>query len=328
MIPPVTCPVCLSLHGAAVRIGQSAGGYAVDCQICGQFEVHREAYADFLDPDQPGSRKMSPLYRSRLAHRVRTSARLGLGNKPNIDSDSLERFIADGAPGPTPLEQARNIIRIVGDYVTATGEPLSNLPPSFFAEVGAPNPSAAAHLLQQLHSQGTVTGTPIASANGGPLLMWVDLSLTGWARYEEEQKGHASGSYGFIAMPFNQPALDTLLREVMKPATARLGFQLVDMRDTKEAGVIDNLIRMRIRDAAFVLADLTHANNGAYWEAGFAEGLGKPVIYLCEAAQFEQTKTHFDTNHCTTVMWDAAKPSDFADELTATIRNSLKLFAS
>ena len=37
-----------------------------------------------------------------------------------------------------------------------------------------------------------------------------------------------------------------------------------------------------IRDAKFVIADLTHDNNGAYWEAGYAEGLGKPVIYICE----------------------------------------------
>ena len=37
-----------------------------------------------------------------------------------------------------------------------------------------------------------------------------------------------------------------------------------------------------VRDAAFVISDLTHDNSGAYWEAGYAEGLGKPVIYICE----------------------------------------------
>jgi nucleoside 2-deoxyribosyltransferase len=99
------------------------------------------------------------------------------------------------------------------------------------------------------------------------------------------------------------------------------------MRDVKEAGVIDNLLRVRIRDAAFVLADLTHANNGAYWEAGFAEGLGKPVIYLCEKGRFDETKPHFDTNHCTTVTWSAADPDAFRVDIVATLRNSLKLFA-
>ena len=45
-------------------------------------------------------------------------------------------------------------------------------------------------------------------------------------------------------------------------------------------------MRERIRDAAFVLVDLTHDNPGAYWEGGYAEGLGKPVIYICEASKF------------------------------------------
>ena len=63
------------------------------------------------------------------------------------------------------------------------------------------------------------------------------------------------------------------------------------MRDVSQAGLIDNVMRVQIRDSAFILADLTDDNLGAYWEAGFAEGLGKPVIYLCEAARFDNAKT-------------------------------------
>ena len=65
------------------------------------------------------------------------------------------------------------------------------------------------------------------------------------------------------------------------------------------AGVIDKIMRTQIRDAAFVIVDLTHDNPGAYWEAGYAEGLGKPVIYICEKGKFEATKSHLDMNHCT-----------------------------
>jgi nucleoside 2-deoxyribosyltransferase len=77
------------------------------------------------------------------------------------------------------------------------------------------------------------------------------------------------------------------------------------------AGVIDNILRAQICDAAFVLVDLTHDNTGAYWEAGYAEGLNTPVIYLCEQAKFDMAKTHFDTR----TRSDAA-------------RRSLNLFAS
>ena len=42
------------------------------------------------------------------------------------------------------------------------------------------------------------------------------------------------------------------------------------MNDVSRAGVIDNIMRIEVRDAKFVLVDLTHDNNGAYWEAGYA----------------------------------------------------------
>ena len=100
------------------------------------------------------------------------------------------------------------------------------------------------------------------------------------------------------------------------------------MRDAARAGVIDNVMRARIRDAAFVLVDLTHANEGAYWEAGYAEGLGKHVLYLCNRQIFTDKGTHFDTNHCTTVLWDSATPAPFTEELKATLRRSLGLFAN
>jgi nucleoside 2-deoxyribosyltransferase len=72
-----------------------------------------------------------------------------------------------------------------------------------------------------------------------------------------------------------------------------------------------------------MIADLTDDNEGAYWEAGFAEGLSKPVIFTCEKAKFEEKKTHFDTNHRLTVKWDKDSPQDAAEELKATIRATL-----
>ena len=97
----------------------------------------------------------------------------------------------------------------------------------------------------------------------------------------------------------------------------------MDMRNVARAGVIDNIMRTQIRDSAFVIADLTDDNLGAYWEAGYAEGLGKPVIYICEKAKFDEDSTHFDTNHCTTVFWSKDDPDQFCRELIATLRRSL-----
>ena len=127
-------------------------------------------------------------------------------------------------------------------------------------------------------------------------------------------------------MQFHDPDLEPFVREVVKPAVKyAIGYDLVDMRDVGRAGIIDNIMRVQIRDAKFVIVDLTHDNHGAYWEAGYAEGLGKPVIYICEKGKFEEQKTHFDTNHCTTVPWSRDDDEGFREELVATLRRSLDL---
>ena len=126
-------------------------------------------------------------------------------------------------------------------------------------------------------------------------------------------------------MQFNDPALDAFVREVVKPTVKEAtGYELDDLRDVSRAGLIDNIMVTKIRDARFIIADLTHDNRGAYWEAGFAEGLGKPVIYICNQEKFDNGGgTHFDTNHYTTVRWSPNDVESFCQELSATLRRSL-----
>ena len=158
----------------------------------------------------------------------------------------------------------------------------------------------------------------------GTTFLGVNLTLAGWEQYEAEKRGGFDGNYGFIAMQFNDAALDAFVRYVVKPAVKNAtGCDLVTLHDVATAGIIDNILRVKIRDAKFVIADLTHDNRGAYWEAGYAEGLGKPVIYICETTKFDEKKTHFDTNHCTMVPWSRDDDGGFRERLTATLRRSL-----
>jgi hypothetical protein len=84
-------------------------------------------------------------------------------------------------------------------------------------------------------------------------------------------------------------------------------------------------MKVEIRNCRFLIADLSHANLGAYWEAGYAEGLGKPVIYTCERSVFldPQRQPHFDTNHHLTVLWNLDEMDLFCSNLKATIRATL-----
>ncbi|MCY3985428.1 MAG: hypothetical protein OXF23_00055 [Candidatus Dadabacteria bacterium] len=143
-----------------------------------------------------------------------------------------------------------------------------------------------------------------------------------WTRHVANRQD----SYGFLAMQYDDSELEKLTTEHLKPIVKKiLGYDLIDMRDVQEAGVIDNILRDRIRNSKFVIADLSHDNNGVYWESGFAEALEKPAIYICEKKKFDDVKTHFDTSHCTTVLWSFDKIDLFEQELTATLRRSLNV---
>ena len=253
----------------------------------------------------------------------------------------------------SPAVQAMNLIRYIGDEVSKAGELIKfrilgtiseALSEAFYEDfprqdevspssgsiqsiIGAPTGDFAIQLVKELEDQGILR---IESASdmpgGGTDFFGVNLSLDGWERYEAEKRGQFEGNYGFIAMQFGDPELDPFVKEVVKPAVKEgVGYDLVDMRDVGRAGVIDNIMRTQIRDAAFVIVDLTHDNSGAYWEAGYAEGLGKPVLYICEKTKFDEQKPHFDTNHCTTVLWSRNDDGGFRQELIATLRRSLDL---
>ncbi len=103
------------------------------------------------------------------------------------------------------------------------------------------------------------------------------------------------------------------------------GFVLhrLDDPDRARAGLIDDHLRVEIRISRFLIADLTDDNRGVYWEAGFAEGLGKPVIYTCEKSIFDSGKTHFDTNHQQTLKWEKDRLSAFEQDLKNMIRATM-----
>jgi hypothetical protein len=152
----------------------------------------------------------------------------------------------------------------------------------------------------------------------------VTLSLKGWDRFHQLKRGSTDSRKAFMAMKYGDAQLDEIVENFFKKAVEQTSFELFTLVDRPQpAGLIDDRLRVEIQTSRFLIADLTHENRGAYWEAGYAEGLGKPVIYTCEKKKFKRLKTHFDTNHHLTILWDAENPKEAAEKLKATIRATL-----
>jgi nucleoside 2-deoxyribosyltransferase len=144
----------------------------------------------------------------------------------------------------------------------------------------------------------------------------------GWSRVDQLNRSEVSSRFAFFARQFANVDLDRVYEQCLIPAVRHTGFELRPV--TQRAGLVDAIIEDEIRRCAFVIADLSDDNAGAYWEAGFAEGLGKPVIYICKKMHNGQPMhTHFDADHRHTVRWDLGSLDQTARQLKAVIRNTL-----
>ena len=68
---------------------------------------------------------------------------------------------------------------------------------------------------------------------------------------------------------------------------------------------ICDAIIAEIRRSRFLVADFTGHRGGVYFEAGYALGLGIPVIWTCR--EDELADTHFDTRQYNHVVWKNEK---------------------
>ena len=74
---------------------------------------------------------------------------------------------------------------------------------------------------------------------------------------------------------------------------------------------IDDKIIAEIRKSGILVADLTENNQGVYFEAGLAMGLGIPVIWTCRKDNFESI--HFDTRQYNYIVWE--NPGELKEKL-------------
>lgn len=234
-------------------------------------------------------------------------------NVPILDSYLIEQILQGELP--SLRDQLNNLIMWLGQH-SNPGQKIVKSLEIFQAITGAKNTDGVLFILDHLKGS-------LITNDGAPVSPRIQLTVAGWEYFDKLNRGAIMSRRAFMAMKFGDPGLDRVFVEHFKPAVKATGFELYRLDDQPSAGLIDDRLRVEIRRSRFLIADLTYGNQGAYWEAGYAEGLGKPVIYTCEKSQFDVHKTHFDTNHHLTIIWDQANPRESEDKLKATIRATL-----
>ena len=318
------CPVCKSkINDADSREYNDCR--RIQCGRCGTFEI------GLLGSEL--IRNVNNMTRDAISYRLRQISYRNEGRPLRIDTDLIRRLIAD-AQFPNPIEQAENLILWLGKRKAGSKSPIDaneniTLRSSYIASIAgcSSSPETVAYLLRQMMGARWLEQSQAIPRGEDPIFP-IRLTFEGWRRFEEIKTSPQNGRRGFMAMEFGNSRLDVVYRECFVAAVSDAGFTLQRIDEGQPAGLIDDQMRIAIRTSQFVLADLTNGNRGAYWEAGFAEGLGRPVIYLCAEEKWNDTvnRPHFDTNHLATVIWHEQNLGGLKGarkRLTAMIRNTL-----
>jgi hypothetical protein len=152
----------------------------------------------------------------------------------------------------------------------------------------------------------------------GPDNAQLTLSMEGWNQVQPLSRPGGIPGRCFVAMWFANETKAAYERGI-EPAVKQAGFNAMRIDMKEHNNEIPDEIMAEIRNAQFVVADFTGQRNGVYYEAGFAMGLGRPVIWCCREDHIQYL--HFDTNHRNHIPWST--PEDLRDKLYKRIQATI-----
>ena len=218
------------------------------------------------------------------------------GTVPTITSDILERVAS--RPLPSVAERADLLLLEIVRSQTVLDDSVDIRAPHFNSASYSHDDGDVLALSQMLCSLGV---TRVADhANLSVLL----VTYEGYKRADDLKKRPLYSTTSFVAMRF-LPDLDDAYDHGISPAVINAGYKPIRVDKTQHVKRIDDEIISRIRASALVIADFTDHSPGVYFEAGFALGLGLPVIWTCRKDHMEEL--HFDIRQYNCIDWETPK---------------------
>lgn len=272
------------------------------CPVCGRWKGLLDVFVAELGV--PDNRWLMP----HLAAHIRQANAAG-EETVELTAENWRSFAE--AHAFTPFSKKRDLLlrwyvkksAYAGDYVALMSQGIYPL-------VDAANQNEVAFLNEALLAGGLVDARKTHSND-------YRISPKGWD-YLHPTIGGVPGSC-FVAMSFASELQEAFDSGFLLAIESDCGFAANRVDRTAHNDNITDRIIAGIRSAEFVVADFTLQRQGVYYEAGFAEGLGRTVIRTCRNDDF--ANLHFDTRQFFHLKWST--PADLrillADHIRATI---------
>ncbi|HXY33188.1 MAG TPA: hypothetical protein VEI07_03110 [Planctomycetaceae bacterium] len=295
-------------------------GAIVRCLQCGQYSLSLPFELIYLRPDvRPAEIADGHLISGMI--RRHWDRRESERETPHFGCEAdFTRFAAD-APRRI-LDRARCLLENIERATKHLGDVVSLSETALVPFSFAKNWEEVFQFVRYLKSRGWLEGE---LATDGSSLVW--LTPEGFEELEGRRRSNLESDRAFVAMWFpedgslDRASLDRAWLEGIKPAIEGAGFVPVRIDLEQHNDDINDRVKAEIRRARFLVADCTGNRNGVYFEAGFAMGLGIPVIWLCRKDHFGQA--HFDTKHYNHTLWE--RPDQIRESLELRIAGSVGL---
>jgi nucleoside 2-deoxyribosyltransferase len=158
----------------------------------------------------------------------------------------------------------------------------------------------------------------ISKALGGEFIISSPslIAEDGWMEIEKNLDKNYSKQV-FVAMWFDS-TMDNAYAAIEK-AIDECGLNILRIDRKEHNNEISGEILFEIKKSKIIIADVTGQKNGVYFEAGFAMGHQKTVIWSCRENDLENI--HFDTRQYNHVLWVDEKDlySKMKNRLLATL---------
>ncbi|MFA7332157.1 MAG: hypothetical protein WC326_13895 [Candidatus Delongbacteria bacterium] len=301
------CPICDGV--AAVEPPENSNKKDILCERCGSFSITIGAQESMLDFSDAAKRKYE---------RARWSYFINHLNREHVEVTSS--FVMENkakAALPTPDEQLDAFILLFYESALYISQMIRISNAVIYKTCGLIDQSSIEYVASYYKDMGLISGVGLGSN-----AVALRLTPSGWSHCKSLLSNEGDNKLIFMAMEYRIFDIESAYVEVFKQAVKGVGFNLFKNDEMPTPGIIDHHLRNNIRRSRMLFADLTTENNGAYWEAGFAEGLGKPVLYFCRKDVWDTIKSHFDTNHCTTVIWSRENDDECKKQIQDILRNT------
>jgi len=315
-----TCPVCRTQN--VTHAGAGTNTSEVICPRCGRFQVQALAETQLMNspPAFPPLHVLSGLCRNTWDI---------LGEKLLITVDLFKSWAELDKAAKLVIPRDTDLVTR-GDYLlkhlrrrTKSFAEAVTLTPSELAVGFCSNKNELLFCLRYLSDKGLIEEDAAAPRKGAPQGGGLTYRLTpaGWAALDTASSSKAQ-PLAAVSLNLDKDA-DTLWTQGLSAGLQAAGYVAVRVDSKEHANKITDDLIVELRRADIVVADLTGQAPLAYFQAGLAIGLGKPVFWTCEEGEARDKKLWLETRQYIVTTWSRDKLPDFARRLTQRIEAAL-----